>query len=51
MRVHIKIEKNKQIIPFDHQHLLVGVIHKWLGWNEEHGKISLKGEKLCINKN
>ena len=28
-------------IPFDHQPLLVGTIHKWLGWNEEHGKVSL----------
>jgi CRISPR-associated endoribonuclease Cas6 len=41
MRIHLKIPVSNQIIPFDHQPLLVGVIHKWLGWNEEHGKLSL----------
>ncbi len=41
MRIHIKIIKSKQIIPFNHQSLLVGTIHKWLGRNDEHGKVSL----------
>jgi CRISPR-associated endoribonuclease Cas6 len=41
MRIHLKINSNREIIPFDHQPLLVGTIHKWLGWNEEHGKLSL----------
>ena len=41
MRVHIKINANKTIIPFEHQPLLVGTIHKWLGTNKEHGKVSL----------
>ncbi|MEI6435838.1 MAG: CRISPR-associated endoribonuclease Cas6 [Bacteroidota bacterium] len=41
MRVHLKTQPCHQIIPFNHQHLLVGTIHKWLGWNEEHGRISL----------
>lgn len=41
MRLHLKISKSKQLVPFDHQHLLVGVIHKWLGINKEHGKLSL----------
>jgi CRISPR-associated endoribonuclease Cas6 len=41
MRIHLKIRTSKQVIPFDHQPLLVGTIHKWLGWNEEHGKVSL----------
>ncbi|HCI54317.1 MAG TPA: CRISPR-associated endoribonuclease Cas6 [Bacteroidales bacterium] len=41
MRIYLKVHTENQIIPFDHQSLLVGVIHKWLGWNNEHGKISL----------
>jgi CRISPR-associated endoribonuclease Cas6 len=41
MRLHLKIDTSNQIIPFDHQPLLVGTIHKWLGINNEHGKISL----------
>lgn len=41
MRVHINITAKKATIPFNHQHLLTGTIHKWLGWNNEHGKISL----------
>jgi len=30
-----------EFIPFNHQPLLTGTIHKWLGNNNEHGKISL----------
>lgn len=41
MRLHLKIDSLNQIIPFDHQPLLVGTIHKWLGLNNEHGEISL----------
>ena len=41
MRVHLKINADNLTIPFDHQPLLVGTIHKWLGWNEEHGNVSL----------
>jgi CRISPR-associated endoribonuclease Cas6 len=41
MRLHLSINAPKNTIPFDHQHLLVGTIHKWLGWNEEHGKVAL----------
>jgi CRISPR-associated endoribonuclease Cas6 len=41
MRLHFKLQPSKISIPFDHQSLLVGVIHKWLGWNEEHGRISM----------
>lgn len=41
MRIHLKIQTSNKIIPFDHQPLLTGVIHKWLGWNQEHGKVSL----------
>jgi CRISPR-associated endoribonuclease Cas6 len=41
MRLHIKIKSENQIVPFNHQHLLTGAIHKWLGWNKEHGELSL----------
>jgi CRISPR-associated endoribonuclease Cas6 len=41
MRIHLKIKISNQTVPFDHQPLLVGTIHKWLGWNDEHGEISL----------
>ncbi len=41
MRLHLKIESSNQLIPFDHQPLLVGTIHKWLGINKEHGAVSL----------
>ena len=41
MRIHLKIQASNKVIPFDHQALLTGTIHKWLGWNDEHGKISL----------
>jgi len=41
MRIHLKIDSKENTIPFDHQPLLVGTIHKWLGWNKEHGKVSL----------
>lgn len=41
MRIHLKIKFSNQTVPFEHQHLFVGTIHKWLGRNEEHGDISL----------
>ncbi len=41
MRIHFKINTNDNIIPFNHQHLLTGTIHKWFGWNKEHGELSL----------
>jgi CRISPR-associated endoribonuclease Cas6 len=41
MRIHLKIKTTNEVIPFDHQPLLTGTIHKWLGWNHEHGEVSL----------
>jgi CRISPR-associated endoribonuclease Cas6 len=41
MRIHLKIRTADSVISFDHQPQLTGVIHKWLGWNDEHGEISL----------
>ncbi|MCF8358641.1 MAG: CRISPR-associated endoribonuclease Cas6 [Prolixibacteraceae bacterium] len=41
MRIHLKIKTTRKIIPFNHQPLLTGAIHKWLGWNDVHGEVSL----------
>nr|WP_321451042.1 CRISPR-associated endoribonuclease Cas6 [uncultured Carboxylicivirga sp.] len=41
MRVHFKLKSLNKTVPFNHQHLLTGAIHKWLGWNNQHGEISL----------
>ncbi len=41
MRIHIQTTPNTSIVPFDYQQRLLGTIHKWLGDNEIHDKISL----------
>ena len=41
MRIRIETTSSKKILPFDYQGKLIGVIHKWLGNNELHDKISL----------
>ena len=42
MRIHLKISSDGSIVPFNHQHKLTGVMHKWIGKvNAEHGNISL----------
>lgn len=41
MRIYLKLSKNEKTIPFNYQELLVGVIHKWIGSNNDiHGKPS-----------
>lgn len=41
MRIHFLLTPNTQTVPFDYQHFLVGVFHKWMGRNEIHDEISL----------
>jgi len=41
MRIYLNIKSDNCTIPFSHQHLLVGTIHKWLGWNQLHGNKAL----------
>lgn len=41
MRLHLKLSPNKELVPFNYQHQLTGVLHKWLGENDLHDKISL----------
>lgn len=52
MRLYIKLSPNTQIIPYNYQHLLTGVVHKWIGKsNEEHGKRSLYSFSWLQNTN
>jgi len=41
MRLHLKLTPNTQPVPFNYQHQLTGALHKWLGKNDLHDKISL----------
>lgn len=41
MRLHFKLSSNQNSLPFDYQHKLMGVFHKWMGWNDIHDEISL----------
>lgn len=49
MRIHLQTTPNKEKIPFNYQHKLVGVLHKWLGTNDLHGKISLYSFSWLMN--
>jgi CRISPR-associated endoribonuclease Cas6 len=41
MRLHLTLTPNTKPVPFNYQHYLTGALHKWLGENELHDKISL----------
>jgi CRISPR-associated endoribonuclease Cas6 len=41
MRIHVKLSKNKNPVPFSYQKNLVGALHKWIGDNDVHDGISL----------
>lgn len=41
MRIYLKTTSNTSVVSFDYQQKMIGVIHKWLGHNEIHDKISL----------
>jgi CRISPR-associated endoribonuclease Cas6 len=41
MRLHLTLTPNTKPVPFNYQHELTGVLHKWLGQNNLHDKISL----------
>ena len=41
MRIHLKTTPNTSPVPFNYQQKLVGTIHKWIGENSIHDKISL----------
>ncbi|MEE0912568.1 MAG: CRISPR-associated endoribonuclease Cas6 [Paludibacteraceae bacterium] len=41
MKLILSLSRNSTTVPFDYQQKLIGVIHRWLGVNELHDKISL----------
>lgn len=41
MRLYFALSPNAEAVPFDYQHKLTGVFHKWLEDNALHDKISL----------
>lgn len=41
MRLHLRLTPNTEPVPFNYQHELTGALHKWLGQNDLHDKISL----------
>ncbi len=41
MRINLTISSNTTPVPFDYQQKLVGTIHKWIGENDIHNKLSL----------
>lgn len=41
MRIYLRTTPNTSPVPFEYQQKLVGTIHKWIGANELHDKISL----------
>lgn len=42
MRIILKVSPSREVVPFNHLPVLAGVLHKWLGPNnEEHGGLSL----------
>lgn len=41
MRIKIFCTQNLSIVPFDYQHQIVGVFHRWMGANQIHDGTSL----------
>lgn len=51
MRIHLTTTPNKGIIHFDYQQKLIGTLHKWIGDNDIHDKISLYSFSWLQNGN
>lgn len=41
MRVYLHLSPNRETVPFNYQHSLVGAFHRWLGENALHDDTSL----------
>lgn len=41
MRIYAQLSSSTELVDFNHQHKLVGALHKWLGPNSLHGDQSL----------
>lgn len=56
MRLHFTLSPNTKPVPFEYQHWLTGVFHKWLADNDLHDKISLyslswlDGSRRVVNR-
>jgi hypothetical protein len=49
MRIHIKTTPNKELVSFNYQPKLVGILHKGLELNELHGKPALHSFSWLLN--
>ena len=49
MRIHLKTTPNTENVPFNYQTKLIGTIHKWLGNNEIHNRMSLYSFSWLMN--
>ena len=49
MRIYLNTTSNKEIVPFDYQQKLTGVLHKWLGENIIHDGISMYSFSWLMN--
>lgn len=41
MRLHFRLSKNNEIVPFNYMDKLIKIFHKWIGLNDLHDDISL----------
>jgi CRISPR-associated endoribonuclease Cas6 len=41
MRIHLKLTKNKQPVPFEYNAILAGIFHKWINDTDIHDNLSL----------
>lgn len=49
MRLILDLSSNREVVPFNYQHKLVGTFHKWLGINELHDSVSLYSFSWLFN--
>jgi CRISPR-associated endoribonuclease Cas6 len=49
MRIYIQTAPNTITVPFNYQHKLVGVLHKWLHNNDLHGNMALYSFSWLMN--
>ena len=49
MRIHIRTTPNREFVKFNYQPKMVGVLNKWLGANELHGKPALYSFSWLLN--
>jgi len=54
MRIHLKLTKNGQPVPFEYNAILAGIFHKWINDTDIHDNLSLYSfsglRGGCVNK-